>query len=300
MEARSRRFANDCSAASTTRPESAPLARYSPAVASPSLVTVAVDAGTTGVRALVVDQASPGRRPGLCRAGHPLPPARMGRTGSGRDLAQGPCHPRRGRRATERPQPGGWGHRHHQPARNGRRLGPAHRTAVPPRHRLAGSQNGRNLRPDDGRRPPPTGPGADRPGPRPLLLGHQDAVAARARRPFDGRPDGRRSGAGHRRLVGVVEPDRRGRWWSVRHRRQQRRPNPAVRHRGPAVVGGTRGALRCPAVGPRPRSVRAADDSASSPPPSLEPIPPCPGCRSAAWPATNTPPCSGSAASTRE
>jgi glycerol kinase len=39
-------------------PEDVSPPRYSPDVASPSLVTVAVDAGTTGVRALVVDQAA--------------------------------------------------------------------------------------------------------------------------------------------------------------------------------------------------------------------------------------------------
>ena len=55
--------------------------------------------------------------------------------------------------------------------RTGRRAAPGHRLAGPP-HRGPLPAAGR-------RRPPPPGPGADRPGPRPLLLGHQDGVAPR-------------------------------------------------------------------------------------------------------------------------
>ena len=55
-----------------------------------------------------------------------------------------------------------------------------------------------------GGRPPPPGAGADRAGARPLLLGHQDAVAARGGR----RPGRARPGPRHRRLLDPVEPDR--------------------------------------------------------------------------------------------
>ena len=73
-------------------------------------------------------------------------------------------------------------HRHHQPARDLRRLGPAHRQADPPRHRLAGPAHRRHVPHPEASRARADGDGQDRPAARPLLLGHQDRLAARPRR----------------------------------------------------------------------------------------------------------------------
>ncbi len=93
----------------------------------------------------------------------------------------------------------------------------------------------------DRRRPPPPGPRPDRPGARSLLLRHEDAVAPRPGR----RLPRTRTGPRHGRFVGAVESHRgRGRG-CVRHGRHQRLPHPAVRHRGPELVGRAGCALRC-------------------------------------------------------
>ena len=66
-------------------------------------------------------------------------------------------------------------HRHHQPARDDRGLGPQHRQADPPRHRLAGPAHRRPLREHckaQGMEPLVTA--RDRPAARPLFLRHQD------------------------------------------------------------------------------------------------------------------------------
>ena len=56
-------------------------------------VVVAIDAGTTGVRSLAVDEQRPGLRHRLPRVHAALPPAGLGRARRRRDLAT-PCRPR--------------------------------------------------------------------------------------------------------------------------------------------------------------------------------------------------------------
>ena len=183
-------------------------------------VVIAIDAGTTGVRAFAVD-------------------------GTGRPIG------RRYREFTQHfPRPGWvehdateiWDatctvlcelvaelgaprrrHRHHRPARDRRGLGPAHRRPSPSGHRLAGPAHRRALRRTGRGRTPATGPLDDRPGARPVLLGHEDRVAADR-----GRREGRR-----RPALGTVDS-----WllWNLtggavpRHRPVQRQPHDALRH----------------------------------------------------------------------
>ena len=59
----------------------------------------------------------------------------------------------------------------------------------------------------------------------------------------------RRPGPGHGRLVGAVEPDRRGRRGRLRHRRHQCLAHHALRHRGPTVVDRAVRAVRRPRTG---------------------------------------------------
>ncbi len=187
---------------------------------------LAIDAGTTGVTAVVVSPA--GRivataLPGVRAA---LPQARVGGARAGGDLAG---HPRG--------HPGGAGqgrrlradrHRHHQPARDRRALGPRDPRVAASGDRVAGPADGRDLRAAARRGPRGAGRRADRAPARPLLLRHQADVAGRARAAHVGpRPVGpvrRRD----RRLL-PDRPDDPGHL--ARHRRLQRLPDPALRPR---------------------------------------------------------------------
>ena len=87
-------------------------------------VVIAIDAGTTGVRAAAVARGRHRRGLRLPRVRAALPPAGLGGARRRRDLGGGAGHagragrpPRRARRR----------HRDHRPARDGRGLGPAHR-----------------------------------------------------------------------------------------------------------------------------------------------------------------------------
>ncbi len=81
----------------------------------------------------------------------------------------------------------GGGHRHHQPARDRRGVGPHDRAAVRQRDRVAGPPNRRPLRRAGRRRRPRPRADPHRPGARPVLQRHQVGVAAGpGRRP--GRP----------------------------------------------------------------------------------------------------------------
>ena len=130
-----------------------------PAWPPASPVTIAVDAGTTGVRALVVDERARVVDVAYRELDPVLPATGLGRARRRRDLGlvRSTLAEVAGRLADQRP--GGPGHRHHQPAGDGRGLGPAHRRPAPPGHRLAGPPHRRRAAgPADRGRPPPAGP----------------------------------------------------------------------------------------------------------------------------------------------
>ena len=106
---------------------------------------LAIDQGTTGTTCLVFDEEGAPRRPRLPRVRPALPPPRLGgarrRTRSGRSPGRWRARP-----ATMPGGPRAEGHRHHEPARDGGGLGPAHRRAAPPRDRVAGPPHRRALR----------------------------------------------------------------------------------------------------------------------------------------------------------
>ena len=83
--------------------------------------------------------------------------------------------------------------RHHQPARDHRRLGPPHRRAVPPRDRLAGHPHRRHRQAARARRPRRPDPLAHRPAAGLVLLRRQAALDPRERRRRPGRRRGRRT-----------------------------------------------------------------------------------------------------------
>ena len=120
------------------------------------------------------------------------------------------------------------GHRHHQPARDGAALGPRDARLSASRDRLAGPAYGGHL-PAAARRGP-RGPGhrADRAAPRPVLLRHQAGLAGRERAEHVG--PGRRGPLRdrHRRLLPDRPDDPRH---LAHHRRLQRLPHAAVRPR---------------------------------------------------------------------
>ena len=137
--------------------------------------------------------------------------------------------------------------RHHQPARDDDPVGAVERAAGGRRDRVAGPPHGRLPARAAAGRPDPR---AHRPRPRPLLLGHQAGLAARAR----GRR--RRDGPGvrHGRQLADLEADRRR---GARHRSHQR-----LAHACSARCGrfaGTTGCWSCSACRPT-----AAGDRPSS------------------------------------
>ncbi len=174
------------------------------------------------------------------------------------------------------------GHRHHQPARDDRRVGPRDRRAAAQRHRVAVPAHRRRLRPAPRRGLGRSDPSQDRTGGRCLLFRHQAGLAAR--------PGARAAGQGRAR-AGVVWDDRLvphlaavGRP-AARHRRQQRLADDAVQHPHPGlgrrdpgqaahpagdaapgatVVGGVWPG-RCPAVGRGRADWRCSRRPAGSP-----------------------------------
>ena len=156
----------------TVRPDSPGAARMTQYVA-------AIDQGTTSTRCMIFDHAGSGRRGRPARAPSRSSPRRGGssttpqeiwantRQVCGGALARADLDALLDRRG-----------RHHQPARDHRRLGPRHRRADPQRHRLAGHAHPGHLR--RARRPrrrrralpredgparwPPTSPGRRRAG----------------------------------------------------------------------------------------------------------------------------------------
>ena len=235
---------------------------------------VAIDAGTTGVRALALDEASPGHRCGLPGADPALPPPGLGRARRHRDLAGRPGHPGRGGRPPGRGRRDGGRHRHHQPARDAGRLRPPHRPAPPPGHRLAGPAHRSPLPPPDGGRSSAAGPSTDRPRARSVFQRHQGRLAPHRERARS-RPGRPRPLLLHRRHLGSVAPHRRDGRRHLRHRSLQRQPHSALRHRGAGLVARALRPLRragphagrgaplsralrhCSAERPRPRRRRA-------------------------------------------
>ncbi len=165
---------------------------------------------------------------------------------------------RRGRRrGTGRPR----GHRHHQPAGDGRGVvprRPAGRCA--PGHRVAGPPHRRPLRrAAGGRRTLDTVRAPHRAGARPVLLRHQGGVAAAS---AGRRADERRRRPRHHRQLAGVEADRRRR---PRHRAVQRQPHDALRHRrAPPGRRELCDLLGVPDRGASPRSARRSATSAAT------------------------------------
>ena len=190
----------------------------------------------------------PDQRPRLLRVPPALPAAGLGRARRLRDL--GGDQGRRPRRAARRRHRGRRPRRDrdHQPARDGRRLGPAQRRARAPGARLAGPAHGGALRRAQGGGLRAARARAHRPRPRPVLLGHEDRVAAEERRH---RGRGRR--LRHDRLLARAQALRR-----PRHRLLERLADAALRHLQ-ARLGP--GALRAA----RRRSGIAADAAALRP-----------------------------------
>ena len=189
-----------------------------------SMSVLAIDAGTTGVTAVVVTDDGRDRGQGLPGVPPALPPARLGRARPRGDLAghargdpRGPDAGRRRRAA---------GGRHHQPARDRHAVGPRDARLAPRRAIVWQDRRTADictrLR-DAG--PRGAGHRADRAAPRPLLLRHQADVAGRERAAHVGAggvgPVRRR----HRRLLPDRPDDPRH---LPRHRRLQRLPDAAA------------------------------------------------------------------------
>ncbi len=137
-------------------------------------VVVAIDAGTTGVRAFAIgDDGLPRGRSYREFTQHFPQPGWVEHDAdeiwkvTQETLARAVVEPRRADR----------GHRHHRPARDDRGLGSTHRPAAAPSDRVAGPAHGRALRRAARRRAPRPRAVAHRPGARPLLLGHEARVA---------------------------------------------------------------------------------------------------------------------------
>ena len=217
---------------------------------------LAIDQGTTGTTLPRVRRAGRADRLGLPRVHPALPAARLGRARPAGDLGGHDGRRRRGaagrRRAPGRPL----GARHHQSARDRLRVGSRQRRAAAQRDRLAGPPHGRALRRAARAGPRGARAGAHRAGARPVLLGHQDPVAARARRgPARARAE-RPRGVRHDRLVADLQAHGR-----APDRRHQRLADAALRHRrrplGPRAARAVRRArARAAARAPQRRELR--------------------------------------------
>ena len=228
---------------------------------------LAIDAGTTGVTAVVVTDDGRIAAKGYQEFRQHFPQPGLGRARARGDLAG---HPRGGPRRAGAGRPvRAAGDRDHQPARDHPALGPRDARLAAARDRVAGPAYRRHL-PAAARRGP-RGPGhrADRAAAGPLLLRHQADVAGRERAAHLGAG---RVGAvrrRHRRLLPDRPDDPRH---LARHRRLQRLPDAAVRPRaratGPTSCASCSAcrATRCPSWCPT---------GARSPPPTRR--------RSSAW-----------------
>ena len=195
---------------------------------------LAIDQGTTSSRAIIFDKAGSIISTGQLEHEQIFPkagwvehdPAEIWRnTGEviGQALGKGEPHPARHRRR-----------RHHEPARDGRGLGPPHRRARVQRDRLAGhphpvdrrpARGGRRRRAVQGRRSACRSPPTSR---APKIVWILENVPGRAR---EGR--GRRPALRHHRHLGALEPHRR---------RRRRRARDGCHEREPHDVHGPRDA----------------------------------------------------------
>ena len=171
---------------------------------------LALDQGTSSSRSIVFDRD--GRIVAHRAAGihADLSAARLGRARPDGDL--GTASSATAREVLAKAGHHGRGHRrhrHHQPARDHRALGPRDRPAGAPRHRLAGPPRRPICARLRERRHGRHHPRQDRPGDRRLLLGHQAALAARQRARRARRGRARRAGLRHRRQLADLAAHRR-------------------------------------------------------------------------------------------
>ena len=141
---------------------------------------LAIDAGTTGVTAVVVDRRRADRGQGLPGVRPALPAAGLGGARARGDLAGDARGDPRGARHRSTPSQLRGG-RHHQPARDDPALGPRDAGLAAAGDRLAGPAYRRHLRPAARRGSRGAGHRADRAAAGPLLLRHQADLAGRAR-----------------------------------------------------------------------------------------------------------------------
>ena len=189
-------------------------------------VVIAIDAGTTGVRAFAVDER--GQPAGWSYREFPQYFPRPGWVEHDAneiwDAVTAVLE-----RARRHPRPAGGRHRHHRPARDRRGVVPQHRRAPAPGHRVAGPAHGGALRRAARRRTPAARAGTHRARARSVLLGIEDRVAVdRGRRRGRCRPRRR-----HGRRVAHVEAHRRR---HPRHRSVERVAHDALRHPHARVV----------------------------------------------------------------
>ena len=118
-------------------------------------------------------------------------------------------------------------HRHHEPARNGGRVGTQHRQADSPGHRLAGPPHGRGMRAPKERRRGGPGPAAHGSAARSLFLGHEDRLAAGRGRRRAGACRARGARLRDHRCVPALAADG---WPRARDRRDERVAHDVVRH----------------------------------------------------------------------
>ena len=138
---------------------------------------LAIDAGTTGVTAVVVTPEAARSRPRATRSSPSTSRSRAGSSTRRRRSGRPPSRPPATRcaRSTRAELSGG---RHHQPARDDPALGPRDARLPAAGDRLAGPAYRRHLRAAARRGPRGPGRRADRAAPRPVLLRHQADVAA--------------------------------------------------------------------------------------------------------------------------
>ncbi len=138
---------------------------------------LAIDQGTTSSRAIVFNHDCATVGEAQQEFTQHYPQARVGRARRQRDLGRHPWRHAPGDWRTPGSPRGHRVHRDHQPARDGRDVGPGDRRARPQRHRLAGQARGPDLHRARRAGLRRHGRQQDRPRHRRLLLGLQGQVA---------------------------------------------------------------------------------------------------------------------------